>query len=60
MDKTAYIGLTAGTANSLTCHCALERDRIPPLKGYGQTLEQKCGFLWLLGDDGDASADILH
>jgi len=30
------------------------------LNGYGiQALDQRCRFLWLLGDDSDASADFF-
>jgi len=47
-------------ANSLTCHCVVERDCITLLKGCEEVLEQKGDFSWLLGDDDDMLADFLH
>ena len=41
-------------------HCVLEGDRVPPLKGHGQALEQKHCFPGIFSDGCDASANLLN
>ena len=40
-------------------HSILEGDRIPPLKSYGQALEEELCFPGVLSDISDAPANII-
>jgi len=41
-------------------HSILEGDRIPPLKSHGQALEEELCFPGVLGDNRDATANLLR